>query len=112
MISCRYALLSTLLFTSVLPAQTTVRSTIEHARSGNWSVRVTTPANDTLQGRITAVRSDSLRLGRAAVLLADVATIDRRRRRGSGTLPAGIFGAVACGSICVGLSVLCEFDFG
>jgi hypothetical protein len=112
MIACRYALLATLFFTSVLPAQTTVRSTIEHARSGNWYVRVTTPANDTLQGRITGVRSDSVRFGRAAVFLEDVATIDRRIRRGGGALPAGIFGAVAFGAIGFGLSGLCEFDCG
>jgi hypothetical protein len=110
MMACRYALLSTLCFTTALPAQTTVRSTIERARSSNWYLRVTTPANDTLQGRITALRSDSIHFGRSAVLLGDVVTIDRRIRRGGGAVPAGIFGAVAFGAIGLGLSGLCEFD--
>ena len=93
-----------------LSAQTPVQSTINTARAGNWYVRIGTANADTVSGRITRVRRDSLTLARAQLALRDVVSVDRRIRRGSGALPTGLFGAAVLGLFGAGLAGLCESD--
>ena len=93
-----------------LSAQSPAHSTITTARAGNWYVRLGTSSGDSVEGRIALLRGDTVRVARTPVLLSDVATIDRRVRRGGGALPTGLFGAAVFGAIGLGLSGLCEFD--
>ena len=93
-----------------LSAQTPVRTTLDAARAGNWYVRIGTSAADTVFGRITRVHRDSLTLARTQLALDDVASLDRRIRRGSGALPTGLFGAAVLGLLGAGLAGLCESD--
>ena len=110
MTACQRALLLVFLSAASLSAQSPARPTIDAARAGNWYLRIATSGSDTVQGRIATVRADTVRFARTYVLMSDVASIDRRIRRGGGALPAGLFGAVVFGALGAGLAGLCESD--
>jgi hypothetical protein len=110
MVACRTALILIIASTTSLSAQSPLRPTVDAARANNWYVRFTTLQGDSAAGRVTAVRNDTVRVGRTSVALGDVAIIDRRIRRGGGALPGALFGAATVGFVGASLSGLCESD--
>ena len=110
MTAFRIAVILIMTSATQLFAQSPIRTSIDAARKGNWYVRVTTITGDSVEGRVTALRNDTVRLARTRVALGDVELIDRRVRRGGGALPGGLFGAAVVGLLGASLSGMCEAD--
>lgn len=109
------SLVGVLLLLVVLPvaghaqAPGNLTDVLESARRGDDYIRITL-AERSIEGRVRDIEDDSVRLAGGSAALADIRSVEERRKEGGGTMIGALAGGIGMALLLVPLAGLCESE--